>query len=206
VPAVALVTAGFFVTNWLAHESLRPPYFHRNGTDDNWYEYTYTVNGQQRPSYWLNPQGLDQGEPSPAVYALHVLVGHHGIFSLTPVWLLSMAGIGMWLWSGDRPRRELALIVAALTLTCLVFYIGLRPKSDRNYGGMTSGFRWMFWFAPLWLLVMAPTADRLSRSKTGIILAAILLMFSVLSASYPTWNPWSQPWIYNLLQWLNAAG
>ena len=29
----------------------------------------------------------------PRVYAFHVLVGHHGIFSLTPVWLLSLVGL-----------------------------------------------------------------------------------------------------------------
>ena len=45
-----------------------------------------------------------------------------------------------------------------MTLICLVFYILLRPQEDRNYGGMTSGFRWMFWFAPLWLVVMIPAA------------------------------------------------
>ena len=33
--------------------------------------------------------------------------------------------------------------------------------------------------------------------------ALVLLAFSVLSASYPTWNPWIQPWIYN---WMQACG
>jgi hypothetical protein len=207
LPAVAIVAAAFFGTNWLAHESLRPPYMHRSLTDpaDNWYHYTYTVNGQDKPSYWQSPQGIDVGEPSQATYAMHVLVGHHGIFSLTPVWLLSMAGIAIWLSSGDGPRRELAALVGGLTIVCLVFYIGLRPQGDRNYGGMTSGFRWMFWFAPLWLLAMIPAADRLARSKIGMALAAALLTFSVLSASYPTWNPWTQPWIYNWLLWNGGA-
>ena len=88
-------------------------------------------------------------------------------------------------------------------MVCLAFYIGLRPQSDRNYGGMTSGFRWVFWMAPLWLVAMLPAADRLARSRWGMALALVLLAFSVLSASYPTWNPWVQPWIYN---WLTSAG
>jgi hypothetical protein len=203
VPAVALIAAAYFATNWIAHESLRPPYMHRSKTNsaDNWYHYTYTVNGQERQSYWLNRQGIDVGEPTKSTYALHALVGHHGIFSLTPAWLLSIAGIFVWLAAGDAVRRELAAMVAALSLVCLVFYIGMRPQEDRNYGGMTSGFRWMFWFAPLWLLVMIPAADRLSRSRAGLAIAASLLTFSVLSASYPTWNPWTHPWVYNLLQW-----
>ena len=68
-------------------------------------------------------------------------------------------------------------MIAALTLVCLVFYIGLRPQEDRNYGGMTSGFRWMFWFTPLWLVAMLPAADRLARSagRHGVCRGAALL-------------------------------
>ena len=89
-----VVVAAFFATNYVAHDSLRPPYMHRSATDpaDNWYDYTYTFDGRSGNSYWLDPQGIDRGEPSKARYALHVLVGHHGIFSLTPVWLLERVG------------------------------------------------------------------------------------------------------------------
>jgi hypothetical protein len=203
-PAALVVVAAFFGTNYLAHASFLPPYAHRSATntEDNWYAYKYTVDGVERDSYWLNPKGVDRGETSVATYALHVLVGHHGIFSLTPIWLLSIWGVLIWLRDSDHTRRDLALAIAALTIVCLVFYIGLRPQADRNYGGMTSAFRWMFWFAPLWLVAMLPAADRLSRSTSGMTFAAALLALSVLSASYPTWNPWTQPWIFNALQWL----
>lgn len=208
VPAVLLVAAAFFATNYIAHESLRPPYMHRSATDpsDDWYSYTYTVNGREIESYWLHRQGIDRGEASVAKYALHCLVGHHGIFSLTPIWLLSAWGTLLWLRSTELAHRELAALIATLTLVCLLFYIGLRPQDDRNYGGMTSGLRWMFWFTPLWLVVMLPAADRLSRSKPGMALAAVLLTTSVLSASYPTWNPWTQPWIYNWMVWCGWQG
>jgi hypothetical protein len=208
VPAAAVVAAAFFATNWIAHQSWRPPYMHRSETDpqDNWYNYAYTVDGRERQSYWLDRQGIDRGEPSKAAYALHALVGHHGVFSLTPVWLLSAAGVLMWLVGGDPPRRELAALIGALSLICLIFYLGLRPQQDRNYGGMTSGFRWMFWFAPLWLVAMIPAADRLARSIGGMSLAALLLTFSVLAASYPTWNPWTHPWVYNWLIWCGWPG
>jgi hypothetical protein len=208
VPGVAVVAAAYFATTWIAHESLLPPYFHRSSTDpeDNWYHYTYTVNGQERQSYWNNPQGIDRGEPTELKYALHALVGHHGIFSLTPMWLLSFAGMLIWLSSGDPRRRELAALVTVTSIVCLVFFIGLRSQIDRNYGGMTSGFRWMFWCAPLWLLTMIPAADRLARSRMGMALAIVLLTFSVVSASYPTWNPWTHPWIYNWLVWSGWQG
>lgn len=207
-PAVLVVAAAFFATNYIAHDSLRPPYMHRSASDpnENWYDYVYTVNGRERESYWRDRQGIDRGEPSKAIYAIHALVGHHGVFSLTPVWLLSAWGIAIWLFGADRSRRDLALLVGALSVVCLVFYIGLRPQDDRNYGGMTSGFRWMFWFAPLWLLVMLPAADRLAKSTAGMALAGGLLTVSVLSASYPTWNPWTHPWIYHWLEWCGWQG
>jgi hypothetical protein len=190
VPPFVLVAAAFFATNWIAHGSFNPPYGH-----PDWYKYP--------GSHWNDPQGIDQGEQSRATYAFHALVGHHGIFSLTPIWILSVGGMLMWLFSGDRPRRDLATIAVVVTVMCLAFYLGTRPQAERNYGGMTSGFRWMFWCAPLWLIAMLPTADRLARSTVGMAFAALLLTFSVLSASYPTWNPWTHPWIYN---WMESTG
>lgn len=203
VPGMAIVGAAFFGTNWLAHDRISPPYAFRSDTDaaDNWYKFTYTVNGRQVKSYWYDRQGIDRGEPSKVIYALNCLIGHHGVFSLTPIWLISVAGAFMWLGSPEARHRKLAAIVLAVSGICLVFFLGLRPLEDRNYGGMTSGFRWMFWCTPLWLVVMIPAADRLSKSKLGQAVAAVLLSMSVLSASYPTWNPWVQPWLYNWMSW-----
>jgi hypothetical protein len=176
---------------------------HRSASDpaDNWYDYSYVRDGKRRDSYWRNPVGVDRGEPSVAKYALHATVGHHGIFSLTPIWLLSAWGVTLW-WRGGR--RDLALCVALLSVVCLAFYLA-RPLADRNYGGMTSGFRWMFWFAPLWLLAMLPAVDRLARWRSGRAAALALLIVSVMSASYPTWNPWTHPWLWNFLSYLGAS-
>jgi hypothetical protein len=208
VPGAAIVAAAFFGTNWLAHQTLRPAYMQRSMTDpaDNWYHYSYTVNGQEKQSYWMNPQGIDRGEPTVSKYVIHALIGHHGVFSLTPMWLLSVAGMLFWLGSPDLSRRELAALIALISVTCLIFYIGLRPQDDRNYGGMTSGFRWMFWCAPLWLVMMLPAADWLARSAGRMALAIVLLTFSVLSVSYPTWKPWTHPWIYNWMVWSGWDG
>jgi hypothetical protein len=205
LPAAGFVVVAFFVTNYAAHESLRPPYMHRSESNraDNWYDYSYTLGGKERASYWRDPQGMDRGEESRIAYGLHVLVGHHGVLSLTPIWLLSVWGVWLWGRGSNERLRQVALGVALVTSVCLVFYIGLRPQQDRNYGGMTAGFRWLFWQAPLWLLVMIPAADRVARTRRGMAVALVLLAFSVLSASYPTWNPWTQPWIYN---WLSYGG
>ena len=206
VPASLVVAAAFFGTNWIAHQSLRPPYMHRSATDpaDNWYHYTYQRDGRQIPSYWQNPKGIDRGEESRGVYALHALVGHHGIFSLTPIWLLSFAGLGLWLAKRDpRGLWQWALLILAVSVVCLWFYIMMRPPIDRNYSGTASGFRWVFWFAPLWLVGMIPALDAMAGRTWLRVMALALLAMSVLSASFPTWNPWTHPW---LMQWMQAMG
>lgn len=203
-PAALLVAAGFFGTNWIAHGSFVPPYAKKNAPPEkNWYDYSYTLKrGEKsvvRESYWRNPSGIDRGEDSRAKYVFHALIGHHGVFSLTPIWLVSAAGLGMWLFRpGDERLRHLALLVAVPSLACFAFY--LLVVSELNYGGQSSGFRWMFWFAPLWLVGMLPAADWLGRRAWGRGLALALLAVSAASAAYPTWNPWTQPWLYALME------
>jgi len=202
---VMVVAVAYFGTNWIAHGSLRPPYLHRSPTnpEDNWYIFTYERQGRTLQSYWTNPVGVDRGEPSAAVYAFHVLIGHHGVFSLTPLWLLVPAGLWLWLAEKNQPRlRGIAATIALISLACLLFYI-FRPQMDRNYGGVTSGFRWSFWMSSLWLTAILPVADRLATRRWGRAVALILLTLSALSAAYPTWNPWVHPWIY---EWMYHLG
>jgi hypothetical protein len=84
----------------------------------------------------------------------------------------------------------------------LAFYLS-RPQLDRNYGGTSSGFRWAFWLAPLWATAAVPAADRLASSRAGRGLALALLALSVVSVAYPTWSPWTIPWLQH---WLAHAG
>ncbi len=203
VPAAILVTAGFFGTNWAAHETLRPAY-----TQTDWYDYEYQRHPDENPvpSYWRDRKGVDQGEPSEWIYALHALVGHHGIFSLTPIWILAAFGTGIWLISPVDPRlRQMAILVTAVTVVCLYFYLFMQPQENRNYGGMTAGLRWAFWFAPLWLVCMLPAADRCAERRWSRGLALVLLGMSVLSVTYPTWNPWSHPWLFNFMAYVTGG-
>jgi hypothetical protein len=168
----------------------------------NWYDYAYRRGSRTLDSYWRDPQGLDAGERSAVKYAFHALVGHHGIFSLTPVWILSAVGLGLWIVRPeDRKLRELAVLAAGVSAVVVGFYL-LRPQIDRNYGGMTTGLRWAFWLAPLWLVGMIPAADAAARRCGTRWLAAAALTVSALSAAYATWNPWTNPWIYDVTAYL----
>ena len=217
VPAALLVAAAALAANHVAHGTIVPPYAHRadgmrpaaataaeeSWNPENWYDYAIRLpNGRLLQSYWRAPQGIDKGEPSRAAYAWHAIAGHHGILSLTPAWLLVVPGLA--LLAGRRRRHgdgeaDVALAIAAVSAVVIAFYL-LRPQADRNYGGMTSGFRWVFWMAPLWVTAAVPTADILGRSRSGRILACLLLALSVLSVAYPTWNPWTRPWIEQALR------
>jgi hypothetical protein len=164
-------------------------------TWDNWYEYP--------GSYWTpeHKKGVDLGEPRRSTYAFHTLLGHHGVFSLTPVWLLSLWGIGLWLMRTEIHFRMLAAMVLILAVVCLGFYI-MRPLADRNYGGVSCGFRWMFWFIPCWLVCLIPAADRVGQVRWGRGIAYALLFISALSASYSNLNPWTHPWLYEYWSYL----
>ena len=199
----ALVVAAFFSTNWIAHQSLRPPYAHtRTGSLiaeldsplrepdadlteecrmalipsdlatfdaamqivpsqeddrlivrvnerryaliqvegrwqlcywDDWYEYPGT--------YWSEDarQGFDRGEPSRLVYLMHITIGHHGIFALTPIWLMLPLGFLRGLAFRSREVRRLIAFIIMCSVVCLAFYV-LQPEQHRNYGGVTACF------------------------------------------------------------------
>lgn len=225
VPAVAVVAAAAIGTNVAAHGTPWPAYAFRgpaqvaaaaapptaeSPADEphewnpaNWYDYRYTLpNGRVIESYWRNPQGIDRGEPSLAIYAFHSLIGHHGIVSLTPAWLAVLPGLVLLRRRAGPGWQLLAVAIGLVSLVVIAFYLTRQPL-DRNYGGTASGFRWVFWLAPLWAVVATPAADRLAASRGGIALLLILLTLSAVSVAAPTWNPWTLPW---LQQWLTHLG
>ena len=162
---------------------------------DNWYEF--------EGSYWpAETKGVDRGEASQAVYAFHTLLGHHGFFSLTPIWLISVIGMGLGIVNGDQNWRGLTLATALLTITCFVFYIALRPIEDRNYGGISCCFRWALWLVPLWLACLVPALQAMESHAGWRWLGLGLLTISVFSAFYNSHNPWSHPWLFDYWTYL----
>lgn len=168
-------------------------------TWDDWYEYPR--------SYWRsgNRRGVDLGEPSRAAYLFHATLGHHGLFSLTPMWILVPFGLVYGCRHGAACHRRLAASVILSSVVCLAFYVA-RPEIDRNYGGVSICFRWMLWFAPLWLYGLLPEADSWSEKPAGRIILGLLLVTSVFSMSTSLDSPWQSPWLYrfaSFLGWLS---
>ena len=212
LPALALPIAAFFATNYAAIGMWRPAYSEFGGP---WYQYegSHWKPDPLKPKRGIDWAGLTEDK---ATYAFHLLVGHHGVFSLSPLFLLSLAGMGwgayQWL---TRPRRPSApedrtlpdptrlfqSLFAIATLLLSVVVVGFYIYQSNNYGGWTMAPRWLIWLIPLWLLTLLPIADRLASRRTGRIMAYIFLAISVVSASYSPWSPWRHPWLYN---WLEA--
>lgn len=211
VPLALVPMVGFFGTNYLAMGQLRPA---QTEFGSAWYEY--------EGSHWKPPPpgqkkfGIDWAKhhETRADYALHVLVGHHGLFTLTPIWILSVLAMfvasvhvgGIWRQAFFRESGEFPWFVQplGLVLTCVVigFYL---IKSD-NYGGFTNGLRWLMWLTPIWLTCLMPAADWLATRPWGRWVGGVLLMVSIFSASYQLWNPWRHPWIFDLMLELGWSG
>jgi hypothetical protein len=93
--AALLPVLAFFWTNYAAVGQLRPAYSEFGGP---WYEY--------EGSHWRKPfpgqtrTGIDFArlQESRGTYVLHLLIGHHGLFSLTPLWLLAIVPMVGGLW------------------------------------------------------------------------------------------------------------
>src|SRR5205823_3957187 len=152
----------------------------------------------------VRPRGIDFADEPKPVYLFHLLVGHHGWFSLTPVWLLGLLGMAVAAaraWPDVR-RLFARPVVGPVWLHRIFLAMGLAVSAvvfaffaykTNNYGGFTSGLRWVFWLTPLWLLAALPAADWMAGSRLGRGVAAVLLGLSVLSVFYPAWNPWAPP-------------
>lgn len=211
VPAAAVPVAAFLLCNYVAIGLIQPAY---SELGSPWYKYPGSNFNPDAPEALRRGVDWAREKESAATYVYHSVLGHHGILSLSPVWLLSASGLVLWLFPGaaaappDRAagwlpgplrdeRRVLAILTLLVSAVVIAFYLVLAP---RNYGGWTLGPRWLMWLTPLWLLVLLPMADRMSSSRTGRFVAAVLLGFSVLSAVVPAGSPWHHPWIYTVLE------
>ncbi len=196
VPAALIPLAAFFVTNYLVTGGVKPFYAYY-GTET--YEYIH----QGVPSYWMFPRGIDANTESTAVYFMHCVIGHHGILSLTPVFLFGWLG-----WFLPRtwrsPLRVLHGLGLLLTVVILTFY--MTRTANYNYGGNTAGLRWAFWLIPFWLVGMIPTVEAWGHRRWFQIALGICLTISVYSMASAIGNPWKPSWVFDLMknaEWIN---
>jgi len=190
-PAALIPLAAFFATNQIATGSFKPTYASYGSA-----KYNYVVDGI--PSYWMDPDGVDRNLDSPAVYFLHCTIGHHGIFSLTPIFLLVLAGWGASPWIRNVALKR--LIQAGALISGLVIGFYMTRFDNYNYGGVSCGLRWALWLIPFWLLALVPVVDAVARLTVSRMLLVGLLGLSIFSAWLPIENPWQQPWLFRRME------
>jgi len=191
VPAALVPLAALVVTNVIATGSWKPAYAGYGSS-----KYNFVIDGV--PSYWMNPQGVDRNLDSPLMYFVHCTVGHHGIWSLSPVFLMAIVG---WLMSPrvrDAALRSVLKCGAVLTAVVLAFY--LARTQNYNYGGVSCALRWSLWLTPFWLVALIPTLDVIVNGITLRCCSSLLLVASVVSAWLPVPNPWQQPWLFHRME------
>jgi hypothetical protein len=192
VPAAVVPCAAFLATQYLAFGQFRPVY-----------EEFGTKSYQYEGSYWNTPLEMDwfnlHPEPYP-VYLFHMTFGHHGVFSLSPLFLFSAWG-ALTLMGRKGRLRSLAWLTALLTVAMFAFYTW-NPKA-RNYGGSTQGLRWLFWLIPFWLVFLPKGVAAGARNRWVRALSLAALMVSVFSVGYALRVPWSHPWLLDALEHLD---
>ncbi len=187
-PAAAVPCLASLVTQYLAHGTVVPVYA-EFGTE------SYTYPG----SYWNRPTGLDALSEPKYVYLYHMLAGHHGVLTLTPIFLFSaVAALG--LLRGSHPLTSLARLTSVLTVATIAFY----AWRTNNYGGSTQGLRWLFWLYPFWLALLPAGLEPARDDPVYRRLAIAALLISVFSVGYATSRPWSHPWPLDLMELLDA--
>jgi hypothetical protein len=190
VPAALLPLGAFFYTNYLATGGIKPFYSYY-GTE----KYEYVHNGV--PSYWMNPRGIDQARDCPLVYFMHCTIGHHGVFSLSPIFLLTLIS---WVRPGNWRTSPLwPLHAMGLGLTVVVFGFFMTRTENYNYGGVSVALRWLLWLVPFWLLAIVPLLEARQPGRWGRGLCLVLLCASTFSAWYPLNGPWKHPWLFNVM-------
>ena len=134
-----------------------------------------------------------------ATYLFHMTFGHHGFWSLSPIFLV--AAIGLVALARRRgPLSAVAWMTLALTAILLAFYTW-NPKA-RNYGGSAQGLRWLFWLIPFWLLMLPASIDVIAGRPWLRRAATLALFVSVMSVGYAMRGPWSHPWIQDMIEHL----
>lgn len=118
-------------------------------------------------NYFRNHRrGIDALREPKYVYAFNVLLGHHGVFSMTPVFLFGLYEIGRRI--KNRSYLPETLAITGVLMAAFYFYI----FRTRNYGGWCVGMRWLVPFMPLLLLYFGVWFDRVKLTRLTLVAVA----------------------------------
>lgn len=162
LPAVVLMLVPALASLYIYHEisgAWKP--FYMDGS-------LYRFEG----SYWTRPEGSDALREPQGLYFLKTLLGPKGLFTLTPVLLLTIVAAVRRL-AGRQQAWWPAMTWLVPGMLALVAYIGLRTH---NYGGDCIGLRWYIVLMPTMIVAAWPAVEWLGRHWLGKALCIALLV------------------------------
>ena len=182
IPAALVPIAGFAAAQYAVFGEFKLAY-EAFGSDEYLYE----------GSLWKSPLDLDALNEHPesySVYLFHLILGHHGIFSLTPVFLLSALGAIRLLGGAGR----LLGVTSWLTIPAVVSLTGyyLYDPSAWAGGGSLHSYRWALLLIPGLLGLLALLSGINLLKVGGAPLEAVAWLTTVLTVvmvAFYTWNP-----------------
>jgi hypothetical protein len=118
-------------------------------------------------------KGIDALREPKHVYAFHVLVGHHGLFSMTPLFGFSLFEMLRRARRGRPPCAESLLPCGTFLIVCTFVVF-----KTRNYGGWCVGMRWLIPIMPLFFLFFGIFLDTV---KPGRVTWIAILMATAVS-------------------------
>ena len=128
--------------------------------------------------------------------ALHSVVGHHGLFSLTPLWLLLPVAFTRGMQLEPAEFRRLTVVVIAVSIVGFLVSLGFaflgEGRSQQVYLSR------LVWMIPLWLLMLVPTIEELSDSRLGKLIVIALVSNCVLSAVFAFPAVSKSPWLLDI--------
>jgi hypothetical protein len=192
LPAAIIPVIPFMATLYLATGGFTPFYAEFGTASYTGYE----------GSYWNTPLEMDWFDKHPepkAVYLFHMMLGHHGMFSLTPIFLLAIIPMLKAMFSGEKRLT----VVAWITFNLSVVLIGYYTYKTNNYGGSTQGLRWLFWIFPLWLIFVPKGFESGQDNRWMRGLGLLALGLSIMTVGYGMRIPWSHPWILDMIEHMN---
>ncbi|HPD32146.1 MAG TPA: hypothetical protein PLL20_19305 [Phycisphaerae bacterium] len=121
LPAMLIPIAASLYTTYLVTGSVTPiPMRFDEPNGPFFYDGSYW-----HPNNYYTPRGvsIDFLQEPKQKYMFHLLVGHHGFFSLTPLFVLSLIGIGRHM-AGIRARRAVlaSVVLAAIFLAAAILW------------------------------------------------------------------------------------
>ncbi|WP_445175392.1 hypothetical protein [Microcoleus sp.] len=163
--ACALVLVIYFQLNLYTSGSLRPP-----SMNSSLWEYPGSMFDR------TNLSGLAYHSNFSALlyYAFHMIIGHRGLISYTPILVFSIWGFVKVFQNKEFKYRQEYLLILLASSAYVLMYI-LRSN---NYSGFSYGVRW---YANLMFLLCVPLAQISQEVKSSQMLRKAFIIVSCMS-------------------------